>query len=172
MMKFLFSLMKNSGLFGLPGLRNWRDKTYAKFLNAPGIVVDNFVRIQKLHVSGLKSEFGKDIHVGYGALVDLSGGIKLGDRVTISEGAKIFTHTHPVDRGPMDWRENPIRLSQLEIEADVWIASNAVVLESVARIGAGAIVATGSVVTKNVDTREIVAGVPARHIGYRNSDEF
>lgn len=55
------------------------------------------------------------------------------------------------------------------IEDDVWIGFRAIVLSGV-RIGTGAIVAAGSVVTGNVPRFAIVAGVPARTIGWRFTD--
>jgi acetyltransferase-like isoleucine patch superfamily enzyme len=49
---------------------------------------------------------------------------------------------------------------------DVWIGSNALILQNV-RVGSGAIIAGGSVVTKDVAPYTIVAGVPARPIRQR-----
>jgi acetyltransferase-like isoleucine patch superfamily enzyme len=53
---------------------------------------------------------------------------------------------------------------------DVWVGTRAIVLSGV-RIGDGAIVAAGSVVTKDVPPYAIVAGNPARLIRYRFSEE-
>lgn len=49
---------------------------------------------------------------------------------------------------------------------DVWIGCGSIIMPGV-RIGSGAIIGAGSVVTKDVDSYEIVAGVPAKHIRYR-----
>jgi len=49
---------------------------------------------------------------------------------------------------------------------DVWIGMNALLLSGVT-IGNGAVIAAGSVVTKDVAPYSIVAGVPARHIRFR-----
>jgi acetyltransferase-like isoleucine patch superfamily enzyme len=49
---------------------------------------------------------------------------------------------------------------------DVWIGMNSVVLRGI-RIGHGAVIAAGSVVTHDVDPYSIVAGVPSRHLKYR-----
>lgn len=49
---------------------------------------------------------------------------------------------------------------------DVWIGHNAIIMGGV-RLGNGAVVAAGAVVTHDVAPYEIVAGVPARHIGWR-----
>jgi len=49
---------------------------------------------------------------------------------------------------------------------DVWIGTRAIILKGV-RIGDGAVVGAGAVVTKDVQPYEIVAGVPAKHIKWR-----
>lgn len=54
---------------------------------------------------------------------------------------------------------------------DVWIGMNSVILRGV-KIGHGAVVAAGSIVTHDVEPYSIVAGVPARHIKYRFSKQF
>lgn len=54
---------------------------------------------------------------------------------------------------------------------DVWIAANACVLRGV-KIGDGAVVAAGAVVTENVEPYTIVAGVPAKPIKKRFDDEI
>lgn len=53
---------------------------------------------------------------------------------------------------------------------DVWIATNAIIVRGV-KIGNGAIIGAGSVVTKDVPPYAIVAGVPAKIIRFRFSDE-
>lgn len=58
----------------------------------------------------------------------------------------------------------------VEIGNDVWVASKVTVLPGVV-IGDGAIVAAGSIVTKDVPPYAIVAGVPAKVIGYRFSED-
>jgi len=54
----------------------------------------------------------------------------------------------------------------LFIGDDVWIGARVTIMRKV-RIGNGAVIAAGSVVTKDVEPYSIVGGVPARHIRYR-----
>ena len=54
----------------------------------------------------------------------------------------------------------------VSIGNDVWIGSNAVIIGGI-KIGDGAIIAAGSLVTKEVSPYSIVGGNPARHIKYR-----
>ena len=55
------------------------------------------------------------------------------------------------------------------LEGDNWICANACILKGV-RVGKGAIVAAGAVVTKDVPPYSIVGGVPARVIKMRFED--
>ncbi len=53
---------------------------------------------------------------------------------------------------------------------DVWIGMNTIVMRGVT-IGDGAIIAAGSVVTKDIEPYSIVAGIPARHMRYRFTED-
>jgi virginiamycin A acetyltransferase len=57
------------------------------------------------------------------------------------------------------------------INDDAWICTNALILSGVT-IGQGAVVAAGSVVTKNVPPYAVVAGNPARIVKFRFSQEI
>ena len=68
----------------------------------------------------------------------------------------VHSAEHPEQRSTLHPRP-------IHVENDVWIGSNAVILQGVT-IGEGSIVAAGAVVTKDVPARHIVAGNPARVI--------
>lgn len=53
------------------------------------------------------------------------------------------------------------------VEDDVWVGENAIILPSVKKIGRGAVIAAGAVVSKSVAPYEIVGGIPAQTIRYR-----
>lgn len=59
---------------------------------------------------------------------------------------------------------------RVKIGNDVWIGDNAKIIEGI-EIGDGAIIATGALVTKNVQPYTIVGGVPAKVIGRRFSEQ-
>src|SRR5690606_4365080 len=100
-----------------------------------------------------------------------SGGITIGNYLAISQEVSIFTHNHSVHGEYKDWNRNSINFSKLVIEDYSWIGSHVIVLESVARIAEGSIVAAGSVLTKDTEAYGIYAGNPARKIGSRVVNE-
>lgn len=63
------------------------------------------------------------------------------------------------------------REHQITIGNDVWIGYNVTILPSVSTIGDGAIVAAGSIVTKDIPPFAVVAGVPAKIIKFRFSND-
>jgi virginiamycin A acetyltransferase len=63
------------------------------------------------------------------------------------------------------------RRAKYVVENDVWFGQGAIVVPSVTKIENGAIISTGSVVTKNVPPYAIVAGNPAFILGYQFSKE-
>lgn len=70
----------------------------------------------------------------------------------------------------LEIRKSLVQKKGIEIKNDVWIGMNAVILPGV-KIGNGAVVAAGSVVTKDVPDYAMVAGVPAKIIKMKYSDE-
>jgi len=95
-----------------------------------------------------------------GALhADIGAPIRIGDRVRIGHDVSLLTVDHEV--GPEGMRSGQRKFGPIEIGDGAWLASRVVVLPGV-RIGAGAIVAAGSVVTRDVPDNTLVVGVPAR----------
>lgn len=103
--------------------------------------------------------------------------VYIGKFCSIAEKVTIITANHRADwitTYPFGWLidsipknpDHPIPKGDIRIGNDVWIGLGAIILPGIA-IGDGAIIGAGSVVTKDVDDYEIVAGNPARHIRYR-----
>lgn len=92
---------------------------------------------------------------------------------------KDFVSVHPAFYSPdlsrcgLSFCDKPCfveSVGRVQIGNDVWIGTGAILLDGV-RIGDGAIVAAGAVVSKDVEPYSIVAGVPARQIRKRFSEE-
>lgn len=73
---------------------------------------------------------------------------------------------HGMEMNGVPMRFQPGSYGPVVIEEDCWIGSHAIILKGV-RVGAGAVVAAGAVVTRDVPPLAIVGGVPARVIGSR-----
>lgn len=105
---------------------------------------------------------GRNTRISHGCTIDLRSGLSIGDNVSVSPEVMILAGTHDV-HAP---RFNDVA-GFITIEDYAWIGARAIILPGVS-IGRGAVVAAGSVVTKNVAPMTIVAGVPAKPVGERN----
>jgi maltose O-acetyltransferase len=85
--------------------------------------------------------------------------VSIGSDVLIGPGVQIYTATHPLDA--LKRREGLEAAKTVAIGADVWIGGAAVVCPGV-RIGAGAVIGAGSVVTRDIPGGVIAAGNPCR----------
>lgn len=120
----------------------------------------------KITSDAARVELGDEVFIGYGAELDISDSLSLGNHVLIAPGCFITDHHHK--RGAHDRiAAQGCESAPVVIEDDVWLGANAIVLPGI-RIGAGAIVGAGAVVTHDVEAMSIVAGVPARVIGKRD----
>lgn len=118
---------------------------------------------------------GDECYVGEGTRIWSGKSIVIGSRVLISHGVNIFdSQTHSLSaRARNDHFKkiisggHPSEINfeerQVIIEDDVWIACMSIILCGI-HIGQGAVVAAGSVVTKDVPAWSVVAGNPARVI--------
>nr|WP_210119173.1 acyltransferase [Treponema parvum] len=108
---------------------------------------------------------GNNCVLNSGIILDGRGAaLRIGNNVDIAQDVNVWTQEH--DTMSCDHR---LHSAAVIINANVWIASRAIILPGVT-IGEGAVIAAGAVVTKNVEPFSIVAGVPAKKIGMRNDN--
>ena len=99
---------------------------------------------------------------------DNSGDITIGSGVSIHRNVCIFTHEHDHHRDvPLSGAG--VKISSLDIGDDVLIGAGAIILSKVKKIGTGAVIGAGSVLTKDVGEYEIWAGNPAKFIRHRKN---
>lgn len=108
-----------------------------------------------------KLKIGKDSWIDANVKLYSVDVISIGHDAVVSEGAFVCTASHDVTSETFNLKTAPI-----EIGNCAWVCSRAIVLPGV-RIGDGAVVAAGAVVTKDVAPWTIVGGNPARVIGRR-----
>ncbi len=97
--------------------------------------------------------------------LDVSTTIRIGNHVTVGNHV-VFTTAHH-DIGPTEHRAGPVRPRPISIGDGAWIASCVTVLPG-AKVGAGTVIAAGSVVVGEIPPNVLAGGVPARVI--RNLD--
>ncbi len=88
------------------------------------------------------------------------GPVKIGSHVNLAQGIVVTALNHNFQDLSKHIDEQGVTTSQVIIGDDVWIGANAVILPGVT-IGNHVVVAAGSVVTKDVPSNVVVAGVPA-----------
>lgn len=103
---------------------------------------------------------GDNTTINYRTVISIESSIRIGRNCLIAEECKIFdNNSHGIDYRKRDMTDADV--AEIVIEDNVWIGMNSIVLKGV-RIGMGAVVAAGSVVTKSVPSMTVVGGVPAR----------
>ncbi len=110
---------------------------------------------------------GDGVRLNYGTSIAAERSVTIGNRVRIGPYVMI------VDTDFHDPYARAVRPPAVPvvIEDDVWIGAKASILKGV-RLGRGAIVGVGAVVTKDVAPFSVVAGVPARPVGSLDASRF
>ena len=106
-------------------------------------------------------QIGKGTVVGERVELDGRASLFIGNHVNISSEVMIYTLQHDYKLPGFENAGAPVI-----VEDYVWLSTRSILLPGI-RIGKGAIVAAGSVVTKDVPAFAVVAGIPAKQIGTR-----
>jgi acetyltransferase-like isoleucine patch superfamily enzyme len=106
---------------------------------------------------GYNLEVGDDVVVHRHVLLDDRGGITLGNRVSVSDYANIYSHTHSI----VDQKD--VTNARTVLEDDVRITYHATVLAGV-RVGRNGMVGAVAVATKDVRPYHVNVGIPAKSI--------
>jgi acetyltransferase-like isoleucine patch superfamily enzyme len=107
---------------------------------------------------GLSIRVGRNVFINQGCTLNDIGGIDIGDDVMIGPGVSLISSGHPVDPNQ---RRRQIVAAPIAIQRNVWLGAGAMVLQGVT-VGEDSVVAAGAVVTRDVPSGTLVAGVPAR----------
>lgn len=107
---------------------------------------------------------GEHTTIGNDGFFDARDGITIGASVNIAAEVRIYTREHDIDDPYFGETGGPV-----VIEDYAYVGTRVTILPGV-RIGRGAVVATGAVVTRDVPPYLLVGGVPARVIRERSHD--
>lgn len=174
-------------------IRNFIKKIIYYFLNTPenknGVLLSGFSRgLQNVVFEGKNAvpdlcNFSGKIKIGYATTLGynnfLHGDIVVGKYCQIGANVAIHTTNHPtaylstyINKNLFNGELKELKEAKKVIVGnDVWMGHNVIIVGNVT-IGNGAVLAAGSVVTKDVPPYTIVAGVPAKPIKKRFSDKI
>lgn len=120
---------------------------------------------------------GSDVSIGEDSLFMCTRAkIRIGNHVMFGPRVTLITGGHRTDiigrymSSVGNEEKRPEDDKDIVLEGDNWIGANSTILKGVI-VGRGSVVAAGAVVTRDVPSYAIVAGVPARVIKYRFSAE-
>lgn len=140
--------------------RSWIGKRIFK-----GLGKNSKFRDHNIFADGQNLEIGENFFSGrynyFGG-----GPIKIGNDVLMANFIIIETTNHNFSDFTIPIREQGVNRLSVVIEDDVWVGNRVIILPGVT-IGKGSVLASGSVVTRNVDSYSVVAGVPAKEIRKR-----
>lgn len=128
-------------------------------------------RDSRIHI-GCRFYFPSGITIGKGTIIgdnvflDGRAPLHIGSHVAISSYVLIYNSEHDIDSDDFRVKEEPV-----VIEDYVYIGPRAIILPGV-KIGYGAVVAAGAVVTKDVPSSTLVGGIPAKEIRTRRQQKL
>lgn len=108
---------------------------------------------------GKHTKIGKNVFINFDCVFLDLGGIIIEDNVQIAPKVSLLSEGHPISAE----NRHALTVGQIHIKKNAWIGANATILQGIT-IGKNAIVAAGSVVSRDVPDNTIVGGIPARII--------
>lgn len=102
---------------------------------------------------------GDECWIGKNIQLDGNGKIVIGNKVDIAPNVIINTGGHEI--GNLDRRAGKGILNEIIIENGTWIGTRATIINNI-KIKEGAVIAAGSIVNKDVEKNNLVAGNPIK----------
>lgn len=116
---------------------------------------------------------GGSVTVGAGTYIQprcqimgIKGSVRIGKGVQIAPNCAFYAYNHGFARGELIMKQPLTTKGEIMVDDDAWLGFGVIVLDGV-RIGKGAVVGAGAVVTRDVPDEAIAVGVPARVVGMR-----
>ena len=150
-------------------LYNFPSKRFRNYmLRKMGMTFEGDARIYAgFHIRNPKGiVLGKGVSIGPKVLLDGRKGLTIEEGAVIGYGAIIWTLNHDYNDIHFCGKGAPVTIGRR-----AWICSNSIILPGIT-IGEGAVVASGAVVTHDVEPYTIVGGIPAKVIGKRAEKEY
>lgn len=121
-----------------------------------------------LHIAdGGSLRVGPDSHLQADTVITALGKVEIGARVQIAPRCAFYPYDHGFLDASRPIMDQPlVKKGGIHVEDDVWIGTGVILLDGV-RIGRGAVIAAGAVVTRDIPANAVAAGNPARVIKMR-----
>lgn len=114
-----------------------------------------------------KFSMGRGCHIGYAVRIQAGGGLTFGDNVLLGPGVSIWTSNHRFEDPEVLISNQGQEFKEVTIGDDVWLGANSFIMPGT-HLGRGCVVSAGAVVGgKRYKDFSILAGNPARVIGFR-----
>lgn len=138
-------------------------RPYPKIINKGGRVVTENCQFY----SGVRIEIGEygNVEIGNGTYINRNTLIISENHVSIGRDCKVSWDVIIMDSDIHPLNSETTQTKPVKIEDNVWIGCRCIILKGVT-IGKGAVIAAGSVVTKNIPPHTIYGGSPAKEIGH------
>lgn len=150
-------------------LREKRNRAYtARFNAGRNLLVEYGVNISRQHYLDGTISIGDNVLLAKHVFIDYSGVVVLGNNVKLSDGVTIESHRHEFVPGSKEYKPIP---TKIVIEDGAWIGQKVVICEEVKNIGRYSQIGAGSVVRKAIPPYAIVAGNPAKVVGFLYTPE-
>lgn len=157
-------------------VKTWRKKLREQIPNVHahklGSLGQGSVIRRSAHLDNASNIFiGSKCYLGENVRLVAMGKIIIGNNCAIGEDIIVYTSNHDY-KSPTTFPYSVDAIIQdVEFEGDNWIGARSIILPG-CKIGAGAVVGAGSVVTKSVPKCAIVGGNPAKIIAWRDKDDY
>jgi len=144
------------------------NKRRLKILKRIGATIEVPVRTMKgLEVRGGEQlVVRKGVSIGPEVLLDARMGLEIGESTVIAYQSIIWSLNH--DYNDIHFKAKG---AQTTIGKYAWVCSRSIILPGIT-VGDYAVVASGAIVTKDVPPYAVVAGIPAKIVGYREKKEY
>lgn len=131
-------------------------------------IVHHDVILERQHGLDGRITIGNNVLLAKHVYIDYSGEVTVSDNVKLSAGVTIESHSHVFSPGSSEYKAIP---TKIVIEDGVWVGQKAIICEEVKIIGRYAQIGAGSVVRHAIPPYAIVAGNPAKIVGFLFSPE-
>ncbi len=115
--------------------------------------------------------FSEDVSINPGFVAKGAGKLTLGAHVHLGENITVITHNHTFEKPKCLPYDESKTIGDVVIGDCVWIGDRVMIMPGVS-VGEGAVLAAGSIVTKDVPPLAVVGGSPAKVIRYRNKEYY